>query len=462
MVGTTHVSALLEADGTVAFVGPSVWMVLGWRPEDLIGRNFSAYIHPDDLEVAANAFAAEAARPGTAGSLDADADIAAEYRLRHADGSWVPFELLRNNLLGEPDIRAVLVTGRPVRARYALDQALGELAYDPDSITALAKLVDYLGLRLPGTCSAVLVASNPPEWVGAADSGPLVAGRGPWVAALASGAPTYNRIGEPGVFDQSVERAALAAGYRACWCEPLPIRRPRTYASAMGGLPLTPAALDPVGVDGGRGTGREVSGCLVVWSNRDSEPPVGYLGVIERVGGLADLAIKKRSDRQRMRQLVDFDQLTGALSRAGLRSMTAGSEKVPRTCVLFDLDDFKAVNDRYGHSVGDEVLRAAVKRVSAVMRYQDLLCRLGGDEFVILVAGGADGHGAAVARRVLEVLTPPIRVGSVEAQLGASVGVAPYDPAVPLATLIDRADKAMFAAKRHGKNAWELWTPAPV
>jgi diguanylate cyclase (GGDEF)-like protein len=217
--------------------------------------------------------------------------------------------------------------------------------------------------------------------------------------------------------------------------------------------------LDFADTDGSKVKSGGTSGCLVVWSNRNAEPSVGDLAVIERVGGLADLAIKRRSDHQRLRQMVDFDQLTGALSRVGLQSTTAGSETVPRACVLFDLDDFKEVNDLYGHAVGDEVLRAAVKRVSAVMRYQDLLCRLGGDEFVILVAGGAEEHGVAVARRVLEVLIEPIRVGPVEARVGASVGVAPFDPDVPLSTLMDRADKAMFAAKRLGKNGWELWAP---
>lgn len=158
-----------------------------------------------------------------------------------------------------------------------------------------------------------------------------------------------------------------------------------------------------------------------------------------------------------MRQMVDFDQVTGALSRAGLESMTAGSETLPRARVLIDLDDFKDVNDRHGHTIGDDVLRVAVKRLTSVLRYQDLLCRLGGDEFLLLVAGGEIDQAVAVARRITSVLEDPITVGSVSVQVRASIGIAPWDPDVTPAELVERADQAMYEAKRSGKNRWAVW-----
>lgn len=450
MTGTTHVVALVEADGTIAYASPAVTVQLGYRSDEMVGHHFTQFLHPEDLDGAAAMMAAEVSRPGRAGRFGPDADIAGEYRLKHADGRWIPFEMLRNNFLADPDIRAVLIITRPVGSRQALDRALSVLAYDPDGGNALSSLAEYLDGRLPGTSSVVLVASSPPEWIGGPSIGTLLGGRGPWDRAMTLHQPVYSVVGEVGAFEPVVEAAARSAGYQACWCLPLPIREPQVYT--MGDDPgrLRRAVSDA-------GSDEDVSGCLIVWSSRELEPPSGYLGVLERVSGLADLAIKRRRERQNLRQMVDFDLVTGALSRAGLASMTAGSESTPRARVLIDLDDFKDVNDRHGHSVGDDVLRVAVKRLTSVLRHQDLLCRLGGDEFLLLVAGAAADDAVIVARRIAAVLEDPITVGSVTVQVRASIGIAPWDPTVPPAELVERADQAMYEAKRRGKNRWAVW-----
>lgn len=450
MTGTSHLVALVEADGNVAYVSPSVTVQLGYRSDEMVGHHFAEFLHPEDLDGAAAMMAAEVSQPGRPGTFGADADIAGDYRLRHADGRWIAFEVLRNNFLADPDIRALLIVARPVGPRQALDQALSVLAYDPDGGNALSSLAEYLEGRLPGTSSAVLVAASPPEWVGGPSVGDLLGGRGPWDRAMTLHEPVYSVLGEPGVFEPPVEAAARAAGYQACWCLPLPIREPQVYTSGEDRERLREAV---------RAAGWEddVSGCLVVWSRRELEPPLGYLGVLERVSGLADLAIKRRRERQQLRQMVDFDHVTGALSRAGLASMTAGSETTPRARLLIDLDDFKDVNDRHGHTIGDDVLRVAVKRLTSVLRYQDLVCRLGGDEFLLLVAGGETDHAVTVARRIAAVLEDPITVGPVTVQVRASIGIAPWDPNVPPTELVERADQAMYEAKRSGKNRWAVW-----
>ena len=450
VTGTTHLIALVEADGRIAFASPSVMLQLGYRPDEMVGRHFQDFLHPEDLDSALSMMAAEITRPGRSGSFGIDADISGEYRLRHSDGTWIPFEVLRNNFLDDPAIRAILIISRPVGARHALDQALGVLAYEPDGSNALYRLAEYLDGRLPGTASAILVAGSPPEWIGGPSIGGLLGGRGPWERAITSREPVYSAVGEPGAFDPAIEAAAAGSGYQACWCMPMPIRNHQVYNIGAGG-DLAPE------ISARASHQEEVSGCLVVWTRTDGEPPAGYVGVLERVSGLANLAIQRRKERQRMRHMVDFDQVTGALSRAGLESMTAGSEALPRARLLIDLDDFKDVNDRHGHTIGDDVLRVAVKRLTSVLRYQDLLCRLGGDEFLLLVAGGEIDQAVAVARRITSVLDDPITVGSVSVQVKASVGIAPWDPEVPPAELVERADQAMYEAKRSGKNRWAVW-----
>jgi diguanylate cyclase (GGDEF)-like protein len=122
-----------------------------------------------------------------------------------------------------------------------------------------------------------------------------------------------------------------------------------------------------------------------------------------------------------------------------------------------DLDDFKAVNDRYGHAAGDAVLVASAARMKQLLREADVIARIGGDEFVI-VLGQVDDAAAAreVASRVVESLSRPIPLaGGETARIGASVGIAMCcDGEDTLGGLLKTADAALYAAKREGKNTY--------
>jgi diguanylate cyclase (GGDEF)-like protein len=120
--------------------------------------------------------------------------------------------------------------------------------------------------------------------------------------------------------------------------------------------------------------------------------------------------------------------------------------------VLFlDLDDFKAVNDRYGHAAGDRLLRVAADRLSAGVRPGDTVARLGGDEFAVLLEG--PGHAEETAVLLLNALRQPYPVAGGEVTVGASLGFvdAAENPATA-EELVRRADVAMYAGKRGGKN----------
>ena len=445
VTGTSHLVALVEGDGQVIFVGPSVRALLGYETAELVGRNVAEFIHPDDLAMAASMLSSEAAHPRAGAEFGSDTDIAGEYRLRHRDGRWIPFEFLRNNFLADPVISGILVIGRPVEVRYALDEALGVLAYDAEGTEALRYLLRYLASRLPGTAAAVLVAGPDREWIAEPELGPVLGSRGPWDTALATGQPVWASVADGTLVEPLLARAADRCGYTACWCLPLPVREARVF---IGRNPPVP-------------TGRtEATGCLVVWSRREVVPPTAFIGVLERCGGLAGIALDRRREHRQLRRMVDYDQATGALSRAGMRAVVARSESTPRTHLVFDLDDFKVVNDRHGHSAGDEVLRRVVARVQSVLRGQDLLVRIGGDEFLILLADTDPRAGEKVASRVAAVIAEPVTVGSVSIRVGTSVGIAPWDAGVPFDELTERADRAMYKAKDRGKNCWAFWEPA--
>jgi diguanylate cyclase (GGDEF)-like protein len=150
-----------------------------------------------------------------------------------------------------------------------------------------------------------------------------------------------------------------------------------------------------------------------------------------------------------------FDKLTGALNRAAFVqrfSVASGDlrRSEPLAIVYIDLDRFKKINDRYGHSVGDAVLAKSAERIRRRLRDQDCFARYGGDEFVVMVRGQAavDAIDALVAR-LGERLRTGMNVGELHVAVGASIGVAIFpDDGATLEELIAVADSRMYGEKR--------------
>ena len=132
------------------------------------------------------------------------------------------------------------------------------------------------------------------------------------------------------------------------------------------------------------------------------------------------------------------------------------------TLVVIDLDDFKDVNDSFGHPAGDALLVETARRLLGCVREYDLVARLGGDEFAILAASCADGAAArALAGRVVATLDRPVAHGDRQLRAPASVGVAVSRPGIDDPTsLLAEADRAAYAAKRAGGNRWQLFGDA--
>lgn len=166
---------------------------------------------------------------------------------------------------------------------------------------------------------------------------------------------------------------------------------------------------------------------------------------------------------QTIRQLGLRDPLTGLANRRYLQEnetqlIAAAKRARTRMAVLaIDLDDFKAVNDRYGHAAGDEVLVASAHRMKQLLREVDVIARLGGDEFVIVLSQVSDAESVReVAGRVVDSLSQPIALaGGGSAHIGASVGVAMSgEGGDTLNDLLKKADMALYAAKRDGKRVY--------
>ena len=171
----------------------------------------------------------------------------------------------------------------------------------------------------------------------------------------------------------------------------------------------------------------------------------------------------RRTVEEVLRRQAEQDALTGLANRTLLGRMLCEMGAAARPCaILFiDLDGFKLINDTRGHDVGDEVLLEVAARLSAAVRPSDVVARFGGDEFVV-VCQGASGEELVVARRVAErieqLLRCPIRTQDGPAMVTASIGIAGgvIDPNFPQ-ELLQRADAAMYQAKRLGKDRREIY-----
>jgi two-component system cell cycle response regulator len=152
------------------------------------------------------------------------------------------------------------------------------------------------------------------------------------------------------------------------------------------------------------------------------------------------------------------DPLTGILNRRGildkLESEVARAERQgePLSVALLDIDHFKAVNDRYGHAVGDEVLRAVVERTQAALRAYDSVGRFGGEEFLLVTPGLGAGEARAVLERVrLRVGATPVAVETELIPVTVSIGGAAYHGG-SIDALIRAADDALYRVKAQGRD----------
>lgn len=164
-------------------------------------------------------------------------------------------------------------------------------------------------------------------------------------------------------------------------------------------------------------------------------------------------------DAFELRQIATHDHLTGALSRRALLGEAARAlarharDRAACSLLLFDLDHFKAINDRHGHAAGDLVLEAVTARCRELLRATDVIGRVGGEEFVVLLPGLDADRALEVAERFRTAIATMAMPFDPAVQITASFGVAPLTAAIVSPDdWLDTADTALFAAKDAGRN----------
>ncbi len=168
----------------------------------------------------------------------------------------------------------------------------------------------------------------------------------------------------------------------------------------------------------------------------------------------------QRQTEEQLRQLSVSDPLTGVWNRRRLQQdiaielERAQQGGAPCSLLVIDVDHFKSINDRFGHSVGDEVLRMMAERSRAHLRDRDVLARIGGEEFAVLLSGTGAKEAEAVARRLLRELCLPVITGAgLVIDVSVSIGVTTGKPGeAAVDALMERGDRALYRAKASGRG----------
>ena len=313
-------------------------------------------------------------------------------------------------------------------------RVLGELAGSIDIDEVMNRTLEAAG-AVPGVDAGVVSVSAP-------DGTQLVA---------SIGVPTEEaeRHALPGPPDGSIPRA-ISVGY--------------AYKAETAIDRLRAGLAVPLASDG------EHLGYLTVYSRTDEPFGEDDLSDLEELALRAGPAIENARRFREARQLADLDALTSLHNRRyfheTLAREVARAHRYSRhlALIVFDLDDFKAINDRIGHLAGDAVLAEAAERVRDVVRSADVACRVGGDEFAVILPESAVADAEALYRRLQSAVSS--RPVGQAGRLQLSAGVAELQAEDDAVNFFQRADEALYRAKDAGKGtvvaAGATVPPAPA
>lgn len=184
--------------------------------------------------------------------------------------------------------------------------------------------------------------------------------------------------------------------------------------------------------------------------------------------GLFGFILGRRDEN--LNALSITDGLTGLYNHRYLQEQLASEIQradryhTPLTCLMLDIDDFKKVNDQYGHPFGDDVLTKTAQLICAAVRRTDVVGRYGGEEFLVIMPQTSNETAAPLAERILKAMRDcSFSIGEKSSHVTLSIGLATYpntDFGVKSkSALLSAADQALYKAKRLGKNQAVIWQP---
>jgi diguanylate cyclase (GGDEF)-like protein/PAS domain S-box-containing protein len=385
-------------DGIALWISPSSAEVLGYPPEDLVGTDLTDLIHPEDL--AKIATARQAIQPGQTSRL--------RYRLRSRMGTyrWVQ----ANTRIWVDD------QGRQ-------DGTVATIRDIDDEMTALQALEDseerYRLLADNSSDVVMHVRDGLILWVSPALNDTLGWSQTEWIGTL------FDDVIHPNDLGRLLQaRADIHAGATI-------VERFRARSRDSDYHWIETHARPYLDVNGAW------DGAVVSFRTVDAEVR-------------AEMELEHRAQ---------YDELTGLVNRNELFDRFASilaNQRRPAdhpAAIFIDVDEFKAVNDTYGHAAGDELLRTLASRVTSSVRSSDVVARVGGDELVVILAGVHDlDEAVSIAEKIRAAVRLPITIPNGSLNVTASIGVTTAKPGETVDDVIARADAAMYQAKGLGRD----------
>ncbi len=428
---------IVDADGRFVFVNAACERTFGYKPEEMIGRNMIDLVHPED-------------RPRTIQAVDRIMDGFLqqhfENRYVHKDGRvvhlmwsarWSDEDRLR--LAVARDITELKHAQTKQNALYEITEA----AHATENLVALYERIHRIVARLLRADNFLVAlydeSSN--------------------VLTFPYFVDQYDRSPLPQAFESGTLSAEVIRGRKPILLTPDNVGDPPVRGlpihghecSNWLGVPLT--------------SQKCVIGALVVQS---------YTGDVRYTEEDKDLllfvstqiasAIERKQNETQLQYLARHDTLTELPNRQAFDDRVevalarARHEHSAFAILYVDLDGFKQVNDRFGHAVGDQLLRKITQRMVHCVRASDTVGRIGGDEFTILIDDieHAD-HAEIVAAKVRATFDQPFKLDDRLLNISASIGIAVCpDHGASKRQLLQRADVAMYVAKRDGGNCFRM------
>jgi len=202
------------------------------------------------------------------------------------------------------------------------------------------------------------------------------------------------------------------------------------------------------------------------WKELRPTPILNSVGDLERVSGIIIDITERKTQEEKLTQMAFYDNLTDLPNRLMLKNhlkkvLSRAKRKDHDFAIMFlDLDGFKDVNDSLGHDVGDALLKDVSIRLTASVREEDFVSRIGGDEFIIVFEETSIEELEGITSQIIQNIGNPYYLSNKRACVTPSIGISIFpDHGDEIDSLVDHADKAMYAAKNTGKNTYRFYTP---
>ncbi|MGI9645864.1 MAG: diguanylate cyclase domain-containing protein, partial [Ilumatobacteraceae bacterium] len=387
--------AVIDREGQFLYANHQAGQLFRRSPADLVGTSAFDHIDERDRDFASRMLTFAPKQVGVVGP--------ALVRIVDADGTSYPSQLRSYDCSESLDIDGYVLTLTPESTHDMLVSALASLGPDDDVEHTLEAICRSAQGDPLGCHAAMLVpsgpATDPDEFEVVGDwllpTGFVDAADMPWRAALAEGWGNDLLSTDHPHLDPALREAFVERGLTAAWVRPV------------------------------FGPHRDVSAVFVLWRATPGPASPNQERFIDDALQFSRLAFDQVDHRRELERAARRDGLTGVANRRAFKERLDGAAR-SHDVLFIDLDHFKVANDTFGHDVGDQILTQVARRISNVIRAEDVLYRTGGDEFVVICQGvgmALDEHGR-LAARIIERLSAPFMCDGHQVRVGATVGIA--------------------------------------